>query len=143
MIDIVLKDEQYKTMGVVKRADNDTSLVICKKGEKVYAIPIEIIANTRKRIAHNIKIEDLTKFLNYANIDNLGDTNEYYRHFKNKIYTLLMCAVDYITDEILVIYRAKYGDNSVWARNYTDFNADISNRKDNITGQSRRFIKII
>ena len=31
MIDIVLKDEQYKTMGVVKRADTDTSLVICKR----------------------------------------------------------------------------------------------------------------
>lgn len=39
-----------------------------------------------------------------------------YRHFKGKEYELLFIATHSETLETLVIYRALYGDNGVWAR---------------------------
>jgi len=39
-----------------------------------------------------------------------------YRHFKGNEYELLMTARHSETEELMVVYRALYGDRSVWVR---------------------------
>ena len=39
-----------------------------------------------------------------------------YRHFKGNEYEVLMLAYHSETEEIMVVYRALYGDRSVWTR---------------------------
>ena len=39
-----------------------------------------------------------------------------YRHFKGNEYEVLMLAYHSETDEIMVVYRALYGDRSAWTR---------------------------
>ena len=39
-----------------------------------------------------------------------------YRHFKGNEYEVLMLAYHSETEEIMVVYRALYGDQSVWTR---------------------------
>lgn len=39
-----------------------------------------------------------------------------YRHYKNKNYAVLDCAIHTETGEELVIYRALYGKRQLWAR---------------------------
>ena len=39
-----------------------------------------------------------------------------YRHFKGNEYEVLMLAYHSETEEIMVVYRALYGDRSVWIR---------------------------
>ena len=49
-----------------------------------------------------------------------------YRHFKNKMYEVIAIALDSETNndddpKKIVIYKALYGDNLVWARPYDMF----------------------
>ena len=46
---------------------------------------------------------------------------EYYRHFKGNIYQLVSIAKDSETQEKVVVYRAMYGDGSLWVRPYDMF----------------------
>ena len=39
-----------------------------------------------------------------------------YRHYKGNEYEVLMLAYHSETEEIMVVYRALYGDHSVWTR---------------------------
>ena len=39
-----------------------------------------------------------------------------YRHFKGNEYEVLYIGKDSETTELVVVYRALYGDNSVWVR---------------------------
>lgn len=39
-----------------------------------------------------------------------------YRHFKGNEYELLMTARHSETEELMVVYRALYGDGGVWVR---------------------------
>ena len=53
-----------------------------------------------------------------------------YKHFKDKYYVIL----DIVTDcedinNKIVIYKALYGENKVWARNYDDFISEVDHNK--------------
>lgn len=39
-----------------------------------------------------------------------------YRHYKNKEYLVIGCATHSETGEILVVYRALYGERGLWVR---------------------------
>lgn len=64
-----------------------------------------------------------------------------YRHFKGKLYYVIGEATE-ITDgkyEEKVVYHALYGDNELYTRDKADFLADVSEHKENTTGQKKRF----
>ena len=44
-----------------------------------------------------------------------------YRHYKGKLYEVLMTAKHSESEEWLVVYRAPYDDNSLWVRPYDMF----------------------
>ncbi len=64
-----------------------------------------------------------------------------YRHFKGSTMEVVMLAKNSETLEDMVIYKH---NNEIWARPLDMFlsKEDISNRKDNVTGQKYRFEKI-
>ena len=72
---------------------------------------------------------------------NMIKIGEKYRHFKGTIVEIIALAKHSETLEELVIY--KHGEN-IWARPVTIFlsDEDMSKRKDNITGQKKRFEKV-
>lgn len=42
-----------------------------------------------------------------------------YRHYKGNLYEALMLARHSETEELMVVYRALYGDGGVWVRPYS------------------------
>lgn len=69
-----------------------------------------------------------------------------YQHFKGNKYLVIEVvqnACDSIPSRRIVIYQALYGDNLRFARPWEDFFAEVDvNRKDNVTGQRFRFVKV-
>ncbi len=64
-----------------------------------------------------------------------------WQHFKGDIMIIENIAINSETLEEMVIYKH---NNKLWARPMNSFlsKEDVSNRKDNITGQKYRFIQI-
>ena len=65
-----------------------------------------------------------------------------YRHFKGNYYSVENIAYDSETQERMVVYKPLYNreDNKkIWVRPEKMFLSSISERKDNITGQTHRF----
>lgn len=64
-----------------------------------------------------------------------------WQHFKGDIMIIENIAINSETLEEMVIYKH---NNKLWARPMSSFlsKEDVSNRKDNITGQKYRFIQI-
>ena len=48
-----------------------------------------------------------------------------YQHYKGQQYEVLGCAHHSETEEILVVYRALYGDYGLWVRPFTMFSGSV------------------
>ena len=57
-----------------------------------------------------------------------------YRHFKGDLYLVEDIARNSETNEVMVVYRALYGDNSLWCRPQDMFTQEV-----NKNGQKYRF----
>ena len=61
------------------------------------------------------------------------------RHFKGNEYLVLCTALNTESDEIMVIYKALYGENITYARPLKMFMEEVPANKENPTGQKYRF----
>lgn len=52
-----------------------------------------------------------------------------YRHFKGKEYVVIAIAKDCEDESKLVVYKALYGDYTVWVRPYDNFNSLVDRIK--------------
>ncbi len=65
--------------------------------------------------------------------------NGIYKHFKNKTYQVIAIAHDCETEEEIVIYKALYNDNKIWARKKQDFLSQVDKNKYPNINQKYRF----
>ena len=61
------------------------------------------------------------------------------RHFKGNEYLVLCTALNTESDEIMVIYKALYGENITYARPLKMFMEEVPTNRENPTGQKYRF----
>lgn len=61
------------------------------------------------------------------------------RHFKGNNYLVICTALNTESDEIMVIYKALYGENITYARPLKMFMEEVPANKENPTGQKYRF----
>ncbi|MBA61442.1 MAG: hypothetical protein CMJ76_03665 [Planctomycetaceae bacterium] len=50
----------------------------------------------------------------------------YYRHYKNKDYTVLGTVFHSETEETMVLYRQEYGDRNLWVRPFDMFFENVT-----------------
>ena len=65
--------------------------------------------------------------------------NGIYKHFKGNYYLVVGVANDSETKEKYVIYRALYGDNSLWIRPLSMFLSKVDHQKYKDVTQEYRF----
>ena len=70
-----------------------------------------------------------------------------YRHFKDKLYEVLCIAYDSETNNLenprkLVVYKALYGDNQIWVRDYEMFASLVDKEKYPDVTQEYRFEEV-
>jgi len=65
-----------------------------------------------------------------------------YQHFKGGFYLCSELVVDAETEETKVVYSSLFNPKKKFTRNLSSFFDDVSNRKDNTTGQKYRFEKV-
>ena len=64
-----------------------------------------------------------------------------YQHYKGQQYEVLGCAHHSETEELLVVYRALYGDYGLWVRPFTIFSGSVVVKKPLRDTYSMRFAK--
>ncbi|MBE6022321.1 MAG: DUF1653 domain-containing protein [Cellulosilyticum sp.] len=67
------------------------------------------------------------------------DKGKIFRHFKGDYYLMMDLVKHSETQEILVLYKALYGDCGLFVRPYQMFIEEVPSEKENPTGQKYRF----
>lgn len=67
------------------------------------------------------------------------ELNRVYKHFKGDLYLVLDIAINSETDKKMVVYRALYGENILYVRDYDMFISEVDNVKYPDIKQKYRF----
>lgn len=72
----------------------------------------------------------------------LPKNGEIWRHFKNKLYSIVAIARHTETDEQLVVYKAMYGNEGIYAGPLDMFMSEVDRKKYPDVEQKYRFERI-
>lgn len=67
------------------------------------------------------------------------ELNRVYKHFKGDLYLVLDIAINSETDKKMVVYRALYGENILYVRDYDMFISEVDHVKYPDEKQKYRF----
>mgnify|MGYP000313241308 CR=1 FL=1 len=67
------------------------------------------------------------------------ELNRVYKHFKGDLYLVLDVAINSETDKKMVVYRALYGENILYVRDYDMFISEVDHVKYPDEKQKYRF----
>lgn len=67
------------------------------------------------------------------------ELNRVYKHFKWDLYLVLDVAINTETDKKMVVYRALYGENTLYVRDYDMFISEVDHVKYPDVKQKYRF----
>lgn len=67
------------------------------------------------------------------------ELNRVYKHFKGDLYLVLDVAINSETDKKMVVYRALYGENILYVRDYDMFISEVDHVKYPDVKQKYRF----
>ena len=67
------------------------------------------------------------------------ELNRVYKHFKGDLYLVLDIAINSETDKKMVVYRALYGENILYVRDYDMFISEVDHVKYPDVKQKYRF----
>lgn len=67
------------------------------------------------------------------------ELNRIYKHFKGDLYLVTDIAIDSETNKKVVIYRALYGENTLYVREYDMFLSEVDHEKYPDIKQKYRF----
>ena len=67
------------------------------------------------------------------------ELNRVYKHFKGDLYLVIDIAINSETDKKMVVYRALYGENILYVRDYDMFISEVDHVKYPDVKQKYRF----
>ena len=70
------------------------------------------------------------------------ELNRVYKHFKGDLYLVLDVAINTETAKKMVVYRALYGENALYVRDYDMFISEVDHNKYPDVKQKYRFEEV-